>query len=146
MKRNLTPSFIVVRRSAIFGLAVLAIWIICRQFHPGVYIGVALVATPFMVFLLAGFAGSRTTRTFSGGILSGFITGLISALTVPGDYLLFHSFPYYDVMAFAMSMFMAVGFCVGPTVLGAAMACFADIQSRMRRSANAFAHEWQVPT
>lgn len=33
-----------------------------------------------------------------------FVAGLVSAITVPGDYLLFHNFPFYDLMSLVLTM------------------------------------------
>lgn len=135
-----------IRRAALFGCVVLDMWIIGRSFHPGLYLGVPLVATPFLVFAAAGFVGARSTHSVSGGVATAFVTGLIAALTVPGDYLLFHIGPFYDLRDFVLAMVMATTFCTLPAAFGATIARFGDIQHRLRRSAVAFASAWRLST
>ena len=133
------------RRAVLFGCVVLDMWIVGRTFHPGLYLGVPLVATPFLVIVVAGFVGARSTRSFFGGMATAFLTGLVSALTVPGDFLLFHSFPFHDLWSFVFSMAMAASFCLVPAILGATISRFAGIQARVRRSSFAFAKAWRTP-
>ncbi len=132
------------RRAVLFGCLVLDMWIIGRSFHLGLYLGVPVVATPFFVFVVAGYVGARSTHSFFGGMATAFLTGLVSALTVPGDFLLFHSFPFYDLWSFAFSMAMATAFCIAPAMLGVTIARFSDIQNRLRRSTVAFAKSWTI--
>ena len=134
-----------IRRSVLLGSVVLDMWIIGRSFHPGLYIGVPLVATPFLVFVVAGFVGARSTRSFFGGMATAFVTGLIAALTVPGDYLLFH-FGFNDLREFVLAMAMATCFCMVPAIFGATIARFGDIQHRVRRSTVAFGSAWRQST
>lgn len=143
---GITMHGVPIRRAILFGCVVLDMWIIGRSFHPGLYLGVPLVGAPFLVFAAAGFVGARSTRSFSGGIATAIITGLIGALTVPGDYLLFHIFPFYDLLDFVLAMVMVTTFCMVPAALGATIARFGDIQHRVRRSAVAFASAWRVST
>jgi hypothetical protein len=79
-----------VRRGVLFGCLVLDMWIIGRTLHPGLYLGVPLVATPFLFFMVVGFVGARMSGSFSGGIALAVLTGLVSAASVLGDYVLFH--------------------------------------------------------
>lgn len=141
-----TMNDVPVRRAVLFGCVVLDMWIIGRSFHPGLYLGVPLVAAPFLVFGAAGFVGARSTHSFSGGIATAFLAGLIAGLTVPGDYLLFHVFPFYAMRDFVLAMAMVTTFCMMPAALGAAVARFGDIQHRVRRSAVAFASAWRLST
>jgi hypothetical protein len=143
MLRDRKPNTAVVRWSAMFGCAVLVMWITGRTLHPGHYVGVPLIATPFLLFVLVGFIGARITKTFSGGLWAGFLTGLISAISVPGDLVLFHSFPFYDVLSFALSMAMAASFCMFPTVAGSFIANFSDLLSRARSGVGAFGTAWR---
>lgn len=133
-----------IRRAVLFGCVVLDMWIIGRSFHPGLYLGVPLVATPFLVFVVAGFVGARSTDSFFAGMATAFVTGLIAALTVPGDYLLFHIFPFYDLREFVLAMAMVTTFCMVPAALGATIARFGNIQGRVRRSTGAFANAWRA--
>jgi hypothetical protein len=92
----------VVRSGAIFGCGVLLIWITFRSTHlfggsatsPQGWDAVRDVlrlAVPWLLFVPAGYAGAKAAGAFSGGIKAGLVTGTIAALTIPGDYLLFHS-------------------------------------------------------
>jgi len=143
---GVTMQDVPIRRAVLFGCIVLDMWIIGRTFHPGLYLGVPLVATPFLVFAAAGFVGARSTYSFSGGMATAFLAGLIASLTVPGDYLLFHIFPFYNLRDFLLAMAMVATFCMVPAAFGAAVARFGDIQHRVRRSAVAFASAWRLST
>jgi hypothetical protein len=133
-----------IRRAVLFGCVVLVMWIIGRSFHPGLYFGVPLIATPFLVFVVSGFVGARSTHSFSGGMATAIVTGLVAALTVPGDYLLFRIGPFYDLRDFVLAMAMVTTFCMVPAAFGATIAQFGDIQHRVRRSTGAFANAWRA--
>lgn len=135
----------VVRRGVLLGCLMLDIWIIGRTLHPGLYLGIPLVATPFLFFLVVGFIGARMSSTFSGGIALAFLTGLVSSASVLGDYLLFNILPFHSPYEFVLSMAMAGTFCLAPATVGAALARAAEIQRRVRRSAAAFAGAWRAP-
>jgi len=143
MLRDRKPNMTVVRWSALFGCAVLVLWITGRTLHPGLYVGVPLVATPFLLFVLVGYIGGRITKTFGGGLGAGFLTGLISAISVPGDLLLFHAFPFYDVLSFVLAMAMVASFCMVPAAAGSFLANFSDLTGRARRGLGAFGNAWR---
>jgi hypothetical protein len=101
MTRERFLSSALVRSGAMFGCAVLLIWITFRSFH--LFGGGASspqgwdvvrdnlrLAAPWLLFVSAGYVGARTSGTFSGGIRAGLVAGAIAALTIPGDYVLFH--------------------------------------------------------
>lgn len=93
-----------VRSGAMFGCAILLIWITFRSFHlfaagtsgPQAPQGLGQVQdllrllAPWLMFAPAGYLGARSSGTFSGGIKAGLVAGVIAALTIPGDYVLFH--------------------------------------------------------
>jgi hypothetical protein len=133
-----------IRRGVLFGCLVLDMWIIGRTWHPGLYLGVPLVATPFLLFIVVGFVGARMSGSFSGGIVLALLTGLIATASVLGDYVLFHLLPFHNVYDFAMSMAMVASFCLVPAGLGAGLARLTDIRSRAIRSASAFARAWRT--
>jgi hypothetical protein len=143
MLLNQRPNMTVIRWSALFGFAELALWITGRTLHPGLYVGVPLVATPFLLFVVVGYAGGRITKTFVGGLTAGFLTGLIGAISMPGDYLLFHSFPFYDIGSFVLAIAMMASFCMGPAALGSFIANFIGLLDRARRGARAFGSAWR---
>jgi hypothetical protein len=100
------------RVGALFGFLVILIWLANRSVDvgardPGTAVPLGLIA---LLFVAAGCAGSHRSGTFAGGVMTGFAAGLISALAVPGEYLLFHSFPFYDVKDFVLTN--AVAFAV----------------------------------
>ncbi len=99
---------------ALFGLLVLVIWWVNRSdvipFDPTA--GLVLIA---LTFVAAGFAG---------GIWAGFVAGCIGALTVPGDYLLFKIFPFYDPMSFVMTMAVSATVVMLLVTLGAGIRRF----------------------
>lgn len=132
------------RRGVLFGCLVLDMWIIGRTLHPGLYLGVPLVATPFLFFIVVGFVGARMSGSFSGGIALAVLTGLVSAASVLGDYVLFHLLPSHNGYDFALSMAMVASFCLVPAGLGAGLARFTDIRHRAVRSASAFARAWRA--
>jgi hypothetical protein len=120
------------RVGALFGFLVVLVWLANRSIDvgardPGTAIPLGLIA---LLFVGVGFAGARTSGTFSGGIGTGFTAGLISALTVPGDYLLFGIFPFYDIAAFVFTMTISAAVVM---LLAAAGALLSEIPRRVRR-------------
>jgi hypothetical protein len=134
-----------IRRGVVLGFLVLGMWIVGRTLHPGLYLGIPLVATPFLFFIVVGFIGARMSSSFSGGITLALLTGLVSAVSVLGDYVLFNFLPFNNLYEFVLSMTMAGSFCLAPATLGAALARLPDIQRRVRRSTAAFAGAWKAP-
>jgi hypothetical protein len=72
----------------VLGALILVIWWVVRS---DVYpldrsAGLALIAS---VFVSAGLLGGIRSGTVAGGVQVGLVTGVVSALTVPGEYLLF---------------------------------------------------------
>jgi hypothetical protein len=111
------------RLGALFGFLVVLMWLANRSIDvgardPGSAGPLGLIA---LVFVAVGFVGSRRSGTFAGGIMTGFTAGLISALTVPGEYLLFHSFPFYDVKDFVLTYAIAVAVVMFFVSIGAVL-------------------------
>ena len=101
MTRYQLPSPALLRRGAAFGCAVILTWIAYRSLHlfggqeasPQGWVQVRdflRLLAPWLLFVAAGYVGASYTRSFGGGIWAGFVAGVIAALAVPGDYLLFH--------------------------------------------------------
>jgi hypothetical protein len=105
-------------RSAIYGLLIVAFSIAAQVLHPGSYLGVSVVPVPFVAFIAAGFCGARTTGTFTGGMWTCLVIGLVASTTVLWDKVLFGIFPFYDAWSFALSILMMAGFCIGPGIIG----------------------------
>jgi hypothetical protein len=143
MLRDRRPNIALTRWSAVSGCAMLAMWITGRTLHPGLYLGVPLVATPFLLFVLVGYIGGRISRSFTGGLFAGFLTGFISALSVPGDLLLFRAFPFYDIQSFVLAMAMVASFCMAAAALGALLANLTDLLGRARHGVGAFVTAWR---
>jgi hypothetical protein len=99
---------------AVFGLLVLLIWWVNRSdvipFDPTA--GLILIG---LMFVATG---------FSGGLTAGFVAGCVSALTVPGDYVLFKTFAFYDPMSFVMTMAVSATVVMLLVTLGAGIPRF----------------------
>jgi hypothetical protein len=99
---------------ALFGLLVLLIWWVNRSdvipFDPTA--GLVLIA---LMFVAAG---------FYGGLSAGFVAGCVGALTVPGDYLIFGMFPFYDPLSFFMTMATAAIVVMLLVTVGAGIRAF----------------------
>jgi hypothetical protein len=67
--------------------------------------------------------------------VTGFAAGLISALTVPGEYWLFHTFPFYDVKDFVLTYAIASAIVMCLVSIGALLAVMRGHQPRMDRGA-----------
>jgi len=90
MTRHQLPSSALLRRGAVFGCAIVLIWITFRALQVGAWLGSPSLLVPWLLFAPAGYVGARTTGKFGGGIWAGLVAGLIALLTIPGDYVLFH--------------------------------------------------------
>ncbi len=131
-----------------FGSLVVLIWLANRSIDigardPGTVVPLALIA---LLFVAVGFIGSRRSGRFTGGIRMGFTAGVVSALTMPGDYLLFHSFPFYDVKDFVLTYGIAAAIVMFFVSIGVMLADLRGHQARMGRSIHAFVDAWrQIP-
>ena len=72
-----------------------------------------------------------------------FVAGLVSAITVPGDYLLFHNFPFYDLMSLVLTMAISAAVVMLFMSAGAAVPDFSRHRHRVRRSIGAFVGAWR---
>jgi hypothetical protein len=133
--RFLTPALL--RSGAVFGCAVLLIWITFRSLHlfggtetnPQGWAAVRDVlrlAAPWLLFAPAGYVGARTAGTFSGGIKAGLVTGVIAALTIPGDYLLFHKWIPGGVVSVIITLTASAVVAMFFAAIGAALARRSD--------------------
>jgi hypothetical protein len=133
MTRDRLLSDAVIRSGALFGCAVLLIWITFRSFHlfggsetnPQ---GWAMVRdflrllAPWLLFASAGYVGARAGGTFSGGLKAGLVTGAIASLAIPGDYLLFHMWLPGGVTAWVIVLAACTAVAMFFTAIGAAFA------------------------
>jgi hypothetical protein len=119
---------------AVFGLLVLLIWWVNRSdviaFDPTA--GLVLIG---LMFVAAG---------FSGGLTAGFVAGCVSALTVPGDYLLFGNFPFYNLRSFVMTMATAAVVVMLLAAIGALLPRLGTHRKRLGRSIQAFVSAWRT--
>jgi hypothetical protein len=130
---------------ALFGLPVLAIWWVTRSdvipFDPTA--GLVLIA---LMFVAAGFFGALLGGGFAGGISAGFVAGCVSALAVPGDYVFFHSNPYFlfDVAVLVDTMTMAAAAVMFLATAGALLPGLGTHRKRLGRSIRAFVTAWRT--
>lgn len=136
MTRDRFLSGALVRNGAMFGCVILLIWISFRSFHlfasgtsgPQSPQGLGQVQdfvrllAPWLMFAPAGYVGARTAGTFSGGIKAGLVTGVIAALTIPGDYLLFHHVIPGGVVPTAIVLTVSAAVAMFFAAVGAALA------------------------
>ncbi len=131
--------------SIVFGSLVVLIWLANRSIDigardPGTIVPLALIA---LLFVAVGFTGSRRSGRFTGGIRMGFTAGVVSALTVPGEYLLFHSFPFYEVKGFVLTYAIAAAIVMFFVSTGAMLADLRGHQARIGRAFRAFVGAWR---
>ena len=122
MTRYRLPSGAVLRRGAVFGCAIVVIWIMFRALHVGVWLGNPSLLVPWLLFAPAGFVGATTTGTFGGGIWAGLAAGLIALLTIPGDYLLFHHLIPGGVVPTTLTLSAAAAVAMMFAAIGAGLA------------------------
>src|SRR5260370_38311070 len=112
----------------VFALLFLVIWWVNRfdviPFDPTA--GLVLIG---LMFVAAG---------FSGGLSAGFVAGCVGALTVPGDYLLFGNFPFYNLRSFVMTMATAAVVVMLLAAIGALLPRLGKHRERLGRSIHAF--------
>jgi hypothetical protein len=125
------------------GIAVLVIWFVGRSHHPfhvGMY-GLWLIL--FLLFA-AGFAGARQSGTFAAGLWTGLVAGLVSGLTVPGDFVVF-GIAIGDPMSTTFAVLIAANVVMTIVAIGAIAAHIRVHQRRLRGSFRAFVHAWRQP-
>lgn len=74
------------------GSLVTLLWYVVRALEPWEDTTAAVVSIIFL-FVFAGFAGALRSATFLGGLMVGLTAGLVSSITIAGDYFLFGHFP-----------------------------------------------------
>lgn len=132
---------------ALFGVPVVVIWFAVRSemFDPAA--GVVVIA---LLFVCAGFVGARRSRTLAGGLWVGFVAGLVSAVTVPGDYLFFGVapyFPFFDVFLLADTMAIAAGAVMLLATVGGLLPRLSNHRDQLGRAMHAFVAAWrQIPS
>ncbi len=127
---------------ALFGALVVLIWFVGRSdiVPLDTTLGLGLIA---LLFVAAGFTGAWRSGTIAGGIWVGFGAGLVSAVTVPGDYLLFRNFPFYDLMSLVFTMATSAAIAMLFVGAGAVLPDSSRHRHRIRRSIGAFVGAWR---
>jgi hypothetical protein len=131
---------------ALFGIEALAIWFIVRSdIVPfGRLDGIWLIA---LLFVGAGLTGTLRTGTVAGGLWTGLVAGIVSALTVPGEYWLFHNAPFYDVFSFVAMSALEGALVMFLAGIGALLPSLPRHRHRVGRSVGAFFAAWrQIPS
>jgi hypothetical protein len=129
----------------LFGLPVLVIWWVTRSdvIPFDATAGLVLIA---LMFVAAGFFGALLGGGFAGGISAGFVAGCVSALVVPGDYVFYHSDPYFlfDVAALVDTMSIAAVAVMFLATAGALLPGLGMHRKRLGRSIQAFVMAWRT--
>ena len=76
----------------LIGSIVTLLWYVVRSLEPWQDTTAAVLSIIFL-FVFAGFAGALRSGTFLGGLMVGLTAGLVSSITIAGDYFLFGHFP-----------------------------------------------------
>jgi hypothetical protein len=127
---------------ALFAFPVVVIWWAARSdvvpFDPS--LGLVLIVA---LFVAAGFTGAWRSGSVAGGIGVGFVAGLVSAVTVPGEYWLFGTPLFGDVTFLVGSMAMSAAVVMLLVSVGVGLATFKTKRGRMRRSIHGFVAAWR---
>jgi hypothetical protein len=128
---------------ALVGLLVMIIWFAARSemFDPTA--GLVVIS---LLFVFAGFIGARRSGKVAGGLWLGFVAGLVSALTVPGDYLFFRTapyFPFFDSAFLVDTTVVASGAVMLLALVGALLPGLSRNRDRLGRSIHAFIAAWR---
>jgi hypothetical protein len=127
-----------VRRGVLFGVFVLAIWLLHRETGlPDLKLSLALIA---LSYVAVGFTGARSSG-FLRGVGAGVVAGIVSSLTLFGDGFFF-GHRWADSRMFTGILLISTAEGLSLVMLGAMIARLGDIQRRIRRSALAFANAW----
>jgi hypothetical protein len=127
-----------VRRGVLFGVFVLAIWLLHRGTGlPDLKLSLALIA---LSYVAVGFTGARSSG-FLRGVGAGVVAGIVSSLTLFGDGFFFGR-RWADSRMFTGILLISTAEGLSLVMLGAMIARLGDIQRRIRRSALAFANAW----
>jgi hypothetical protein len=102
--------------------------------------GLVLIA---LLFVSAGLLGAIRSGTVAGGIQVGLVAGVVGALTVPGEYLLFDSYRP-DVASVVVSVASSTAVVVTLAAAGAALTTLPRQLHRLRRAIHGFAAGWKT--
>ena len=133
VKRDRLFSGVATRRGAVFGCLILLTWITFRSFHLfggrdpspegwAAFRDVLRLLTPWLLFVPAGYVGARASGKFRGGIWAGLVAGAIAAVTIPGDYLVFHRMIPGGVAPVSLTLAGAATLALTFAAAGAALA------------------------
>jgi hypothetical protein len=128
---------------ALFGASVVFMWLAARSEMADTTFALVVIA---ILFIASGLVGALRSGAVAGGVLAGFVAGLLSALTVPGDYVLFHTapyFPFFDVGALVDTMAMAAMAVMLLATAGALLPGLSKHRNRVGRSIRAFVAAWR---
>jgi hypothetical protein len=136
-------AFVGIFVGAVLGCVAVLVWYVNRSdvvpFDPTA--GMVLIA---LLFVIAGFVGAWRSGTVLGGIVAGFAGGVISSITVPGDYLLFGIFPFYDATSFVLTMIIAAAVVMFLATTGALLPAIDRHRRRVGRSFGGFVAGWRA--
>jgi hypothetical protein len=129
---------------ALFGAPFVYVWFAARSEMTDTTAALVVIA---ILFVVAGSVGARRSGSMAGGALAGFAAGAMSALTVPGDYLLFHTapyFPFFDTVALLDTLATAAAAVMLLATAGAALARITNVRGRMRGGVRGFLDGWRT--
>jgi hypothetical protein len=124
-------------------LVVLIWWVVRSDVYPlDRTAGLVLIAS---LFVAAGLIGTVRSGSFAGGTRVGLVAGLVSALTVPAEYLLFNSYrPDATSIVFSMATSAAVVLLLAAA--GAALTTLPRHSHRVGRGIRGFLDAWSTAT
>ncbi len=128
----------------VLGALVVFIWWVVRS---DVYpldptAGLALIG---MLFVSAGLLGAIRSGTVAGGIQVGLVAGVVGALTVPAEYLLFDAYRP-EVASMILSVASSTTVVLTLATAGAALTTLPSHIQRLRRAVQGFAAAWKTAT
>jgi hypothetical protein len=128
----------------VLGALVVFIWWVVRS---DVYpldrtAGLALIA---LLLVSAGLLGTIRSGTVAGGIQVGLVAGVVGALTVPGEYLLFDGYRP-DAASMVLSVASSTAVVVTLAAAGAALPTLPRHIRRLGRAIQGFAAGWKTAT
>jgi hypothetical protein len=98
-----------------------------------------------LLFVSAGLIGTVRSGSFAGGIQVGFVAGVVSALTVPADYLLFDSYRP-DAASIVVSMASSAVVVLLLAAAGAALTTLPRHSHRVGHGIQGFVDAWRTAT
>lgn len=129
---------------AVLGSLVVLIWYVVRS--DGVpYDPNAAYLQIMLLFLVSGLAGRLRSGAASGGLMVGFVAGVVSALfVVPGESWIFHTGDS-DPASFVFRWGFAAMFVMALVLVGATMNGLPSLRHRAGRGLRAFVNAWRTP-